>query len=737
MATWAEVYQGTSDQPGDDLLTATVYDHTSSGGGGAVSSVTVGTGSAQTGATSVPVAASGVEGVIDLDNVPADDDVETVTGTAVDNTDARNPVVDLPTADEVSYDNSTSSMAATEVQAAVDELDARIDAIPTNLQVPTALDLAGAATAALPTGDAAGVGYIIQNADPAGTALGGANPITVHSGDKVYVAEGVTSSTDDGADFVHFDNTDAVSSVTVGSGLAQAGAVTVPVSAGGTEGVIDLNTVEKTRVHATETLVAPAIPGRATELELQTFVIGQGITDRVVFYNGTDNIFATPTHVGIADGGGFFNLLLQPEGDRVHADDTTVAPASAGAPTIAELEAFAAANSFSGVLYYTGDDLPASAPTYVAHIDGSGVGTMLVEPGVASNLYSGDGTLAGARTVTMDGNDLELVGDNAQRSTLFRHQGLHDALQWRAKQQGFVFGAGTFTPDLTQYGQMTVGIADTDVGDLNVAPPTIDAFEGYADRYEFSVGNTDTVARNVVFDTHYKDNQGNDLGTQVVAPGSYRHWNFHYQGGLLAGSYLDSELVVPSAAVATVIDSSAAPVVETLPAATGSGAIRFYANEDVTNTATLAPASGEQLNGVVDATFLFSNYSSGTQFRADDIATGQWVVSVVGASTQRPINRARMEFVAEDANTVFGANYEAIQVNVGSLSMSALPYTRIKYDTGMTAVLGGWTDNLQATQVIDGTNNTMSFTIPRTGYTRSTSGCQSSPRLRSTTGRSS
>ena len=83
--------------------------------------------------------------------------------------------------------------------------------------------------------------------------------------------------------------------------------------------------------------------------------------------------------------------------------------------------------------------------------------------------------------------------------------------------------------------------------------------------------------------------------------------------------------------------------------------------------------------------------------------------------TPTPINRARMEFVAEDANTVFGSNYQAIQVNVGSLSMSTLPFTRVKYDSGMSAVLGGWTDNLQATQVIDGTNNTMSVTIPEDG----------------------
>ena len=438
--------------------------------------------------------------------------------------------------------------------------------------IPVDLDLGGAATAGFPTGDAAGVAYRVVNANAAGTAVGAANPITVLSGDLVEVRDGVTASTDDGADWWKVDNQaapavhpdDDVESVG-GAGVDNTDPrnPVVQTAAPGVEGTIDLDTVEK---------------------------------------------------------------------QRVFADDTTVGPATAGSPTIGEMNTWAALDPgarFDRLAFYTGTDTNTDPITHVFMIDGGGQSTLVQAPSAAADtsIYSDDGTLTGARTVTMDGNDLELVGDNAQRSTLFRHQGLHDALQWRAKQQGFVFGAGTFTPDLTQYGQMTVGIADTDVGDLTVAPPTIDAFEGYADRYEFSVGNTDTVARNVVFDTHYKDNQGNALGTQVVQPGSYRHWNFHYQGGLLAGSYLDSELVVPSAAVATVIDSSAAPVVETLPAATGSGAIRFYANEDVTNTATLAPASGEQLNGVTDGTFLFSNYSSGTQFRADDIATGQWVVS--------------------------------------------------------------------------------------------------------------
>lgn len=60
---------------------------------------------------------------------------------------------------------------------------------------------------------------------------------------------------------------------------------------------------------------------------------------------------------------------------EAHADDTTVAPAVAGNPTIVEIEAYVALAGTvhaDGLLYYTGDDLPASTPTYVYWIDSAG-----------------------------------------------------------------------------------------------------------------------------------------------------------------------------------------------------------------------------------------------------------------------------------------------------------------------------------------------------------------------------
>ena len=95
---------------------------------------------------------------------------------------------------------------------------------------------------------------------------------------------------------------------------------------------------------------------------------------------------------------------------------------------------------------------------------------------------------------------------------------------------------------------------------------------------------------------------------------------------------------VDAAVEAILIDSSGGASVETLDAGTGSGQIIFFANDDVSsNTATLTVQAGESLNGVTDGVFYFSNYADGTQFRATDIGTGEWVVSVDGASTVAPI----------------------------------------------------------------------------------------------------
>lgn len=73
---------------------------------------------------------------------------------------------------------------------------------------------------------------------------------------------------------------------------------------------------------------------------------------------------------------------------RAHADDTSVAPATAGAPTAAEIDVFATANSLTDrIVFYTGDDVPTNPVTYVFHADKAGAVTLLNSPstGVTAN----------------------------------------------------------------------------------------------------------------------------------------------------------------------------------------------------------------------------------------------------------------------------------------------------------------------------------------------------------------
>ncbi len=117
----------------------------------------------------------------------------------------------MPAAD-VSYSNTTSGLAATTVQAAIDEVDAAVDVLAGGAGTITMLDLAGAATANLPSSASSGRRYIIVNAHANGTVLGSSNQITVDTND-ILLAVATTPSTTNGADWHKIDTTDKVVSV--------------------------------------------------------------------------------------------------------------------------------------------------------------------------------------------------------------------------------------------------------------------------------------------------------------------------------------------------------------------------------------------------------------------------------------------------------------------------------------------------------------------------------------------
>ena len=141
------------------------------------------------------------------------------------------------------------------------------------------------------------------------------------------------------------------------------------------------------------------------------------------------------------------------------------------------------------------------------------------------------------------------------------------------------------------------------------------------------------------------DVNGNALPDLVLGNGEVRRIIFGTTNALFVAA-LDYPNEV-AGLEATKIDSNAGATDEVLAASTNNGGVRLFTNIDVTNEAKLSVQAGETLNGVVDSEFRFSNYSVGTQFRADEV-TGGWVVSVVGASTQESLYRWAAENITDD-----------------------------------------------------------------------------------------
>ncbi|MDZ7906356.1 MAG: hypothetical protein U5N55_11700 [Cypionkella sp.] len=70
---------------------------------------------------------------------------------------------------------------------------------------------------------------------------------------------------------------------------------------------------------------------------------------------------------------------------RVFATNTAVNPATAGAPTLAEMQTYATAQTVvSNHIVYNGTDLPAGAPTYVYQVDAAGTVTLVLSPAASA-----------------------------------------------------------------------------------------------------------------------------------------------------------------------------------------------------------------------------------------------------------------------------------------------------------------------------------------------------------------
>ena len=143
------------------------------------------------------------------------------------------------------------------------------------------------------------------------------------------------------------------------------------------------------RVHLTNTAVTPAVAGAPTLAEIQAALTAAGSVDLIAYYTGDDNAATLPTHVYMVDGAGIATIVYEPvssstANNRVHLTGTAVAAVVFSAPSLAEIQTAVTAGAYTDVLaYYTNDDNPASAITYVYQVDGAGTATMVYEPTVA------------------------------------------------------------------------------------------------------------------------------------------------------------------------------------------------------------------------------------------------------------------------------------------------------------------------------------------------------------------
>ena len=216
--------------------------------------------------------------------------------------------------------------------------------------------------------------------------------------------------------------------------------------------------------------VAPATAGEPTIAEIEAFANASNFFDGLYYYTGTDTSTDVPTHVYWVDQSGNAVLLKEPAdkdtisdwaattayvinqevtavspttghrtlyrrtaagtsgatfdaaeeanwttistvgSDRVHADNATMAPATAGEPTITEAETFATGANFrDGLLYYTGTDTSTDAPTYVYWIDASGNATLIEKAAVTK--YAADLVMVAdtVQTVTHNLNTTDIL----------------------------------------------------------------------------------------------------------------------------------------------------------------------------------------------------------------------------------------------------------------------------------------------------------------------------------------
>jgi len=354
-------------------------------------------------------------------------------------------------------------------------------------------------------------------------------------------------------------------------------------------------------------------------------------TGTFIYNQTTTSSFVWDGSVLGSAGGGSFTIT--------HLTNTAVSPAITGLPTFAELQAAVTAATLTNtVAYYnTSDVANTDTAQIIVYVDETGSiikieNPELIDLVINANEWGQTNVSEPIQVDTSSRKALRLTdADGANAGYYTIQSSVPNTIDNTVRIVLPINGSAT----------NAVALQVTDFAGTNTATVEISPVDGATNITNTGSATAPSVVSSIV--------KGNVIDLVITFPFdasflTYRLYpaysaiaSLGTQDGALTGSVdiididFDYIFVNPSF-VATRIDSSAAVVTETLAASLDAGNVRLFTNIDLTNTATLAVQTGETLNGVTDATFLFSNYAVGTQFRVDEV-TGGWVVSVVGAST--------------------------------------------------------------------------------------------------------
>ena len=418
-------------------------------------------------------------------------------------------------------------------------------------QTPSSLDVGGGATFALPTGQSAGTSYVIQNAQLGGTALGAANPITVEDGDVIWVADGVTSSTDDGADFEYIEALNAVQNITVGSGSAQTGAVTIANATTLVDGA--MSAADKTKLDGIDSGATDDQTGAEIKAAYEAEADTNAFTDAEQTKLAGIEAAADVTDAANVDAAGAtMNTDTDVSGNAwVIDEDSMVSDDATKVPTQQSVKAYVDAATGG-----TGTDLTYTASTREL-ASSTGLNTTLPEVVAAGD----SGLMTGADKTKLDGVDSGATDDQTGAE-------IKAAYEAEANTNAFT------DAEQTKLAGIEASADVTDAANVDAAGAVMES-------------DTTTASMGFVID---EDNMASDLDTRVPTQQSVKAYadnNFLSSVNIAASRLALRKAVNPIAPAATIDWDLDNGLVQTITGQTGAWTLNFPSNAAAGETAII------------------------------------------------------------------------------------------------------------------------------------------------------